>query len=331
MRLREWAPFDQQLATFELLVGDTPIVDIDVDVAGRRRQIKLKLESHNVGGSIKARTAYGLVRGLVDAGRLRPGSELVESTSGNLGIALTVLARCLGIGFTAVVDPLITASAARRMSELGAKLVMVEERDETGGYLLTRLATLRRLLASDPRYVWPNQYENTDNVEVHRTRTGPEIVRQTGGQLDAVCAAISTGGTFAGLSRYFKESGSATRMVAVDIEGSLAYGTKPGKRYLSGIGASRRSAFLEDWLVDEIEHVSVGESAHFCRTVLAEHGIHLGASSGAVLAGCVRFLAANPDVRNVLCVCADGGDKYADTIYDDRWLESIRLSTQCAA
>lgn len=326
MITREMASIDQQLATFELLVGDTPIVDIDVEVAGCRRQIKLKLESHNIGGSIKARTACGLVRGLVDTGRLGPGDELIESTSGNLGIALTVLARCLGVGFTAVVDPLITTGAARRMTELGAKLVIVEERDKTGGYLLTRLATLRRLLAEDPRYVWTNQYENLDNVEVHRTRTGPEIVRQTGGQLDAVCAAISTGGTFAGLSRFFKESGSGTRMVAVDIEGSLAYGTRSAERHLSGIGASRRSSFLEDWLVDEIEHVSIGESAYFCRSVLAEHGIHLGASSGAVLAGCVRFLAANPDVRNVLCVCADGGDKYADTIYDDRWLDSIRVS-----
>lgn len=324
------ASIDHSLRTFERLVGDTPVVSVDIDVAGRTREILLKLESHNVAGSIKARTACGLIRGLVDSGRLRPGDELIESTSGNLGIALAALARCIGVGFTAVVDPLIPASAARRMAELGANLHRVDEPDETGGYLLTRLATVRRLLDADPRYVWPNQYENPDNVEVHRRSTGPEIHRQAGGNLDAVFAAISTGGTFAGLSRYFKEVSRGTRMVAVDVDGSLAYGSRPGKRYLSGIGASRRSSFLEDWLVDDIRHVSVGEAAHYCRTVLREHGIHLGASSGAVLAGATWYLADHPEAETVLCVCADGGDKYADTIYNDRWLGSIGLTARAA-
>ncbi|MEU4684097.1 pyridoxal-phosphate dependent enzyme [Streptomyces xinghaiensis] len=311
------------LERFEALLGPTPVKTIELDVLGRPRRLHLKLEGYNITGSIKARTAYGLVRGLVQDGRLWPGAELLESTSGNLGVALASMARYLGIGFTAVVDPLCTAESRSRLRDLGARVVMVEEADHAGGYLLSRLARVRELLEADDRYVWGNQYESRRNPGIHREMTGPEILGQMPIPPDALFAAVSTGGTFAGLSQCFRERGLATRMVAVDISGSAAYGGPPGKRYLSGIGASRPSSFLTDDLIDHYLYVDVDETARYCRKVLREAGIHLGASSGAVVAACVRHLGENPDITDPLCICADGGEKYESTVYSDRWLETV--------
>ncbi|MFF4603453.1 pyridoxal-phosphate dependent enzyme [Streptomyces sp. NPDC001339] len=315
------------LDRFETLLGLTPVKPITLDVQGRQRTIQLKLEGHNITGSIKARTAYGLVRGLVDEGKVRPGVELIESTSGNLGLALASMARYLGVGFTAVLDPMSTVECRSRLEDLGAGIVMVDEADEAGGYLLSRLAKVREILASDDKYVWVNQYGSQQNPEIHRRMTGPEILDQMPTPPDALFAAVSTGGTFAGVSRYFKENGLSTRMVAVDVTGSVAYGGRPGRRYLSGIGASRPSSFLEDWLIDHYMYVGTAEAAYYCRRVLKDAGIHLGASSGAVVAACVRYLEENPDISDVLCICADGGEKYESTVYNDAWLERIGADT----
>ncbi|MBC9726525.1 hypothetical protein H8R17_16960 [Streptomyces sp. TRM68367] len=109
----------------------------------------------------------------------------------------------------------------------------------------------------------------------------------------------------------------------MDINGSVAYGGQPGRRHLSGIGASRRSSFLEESLIDHYSYTSVGEAAFYCRQVLAEAGIHLGASSGAVVAACMRYLSEHPDVTDALCICADSGEKYESTVYSDSWIEKI--------
>lgn len=318
------------LDRFEALLGLTPVKTVELDVDGAPRRIHLKLEGHNLTGSIKARTAYGLVRGLAQDGKLRPGVQLLESTSGNLGVALASMARFLGVGFTAVLDPLSTVECRNRLRDLGAGIVMVDEVDETGGHLLTRLAKVREMLAEDERYVWVNQYESPRNPEIHRTMTGPEILSQFVEPPDALFAAVSTGGTFTGVSQAFRERGLDTRMVAVDVEGSVAYGGLPSRRHLSGIGASRPSSFLRASLIDDYAYVSATEAAHYCRKVLREAGIHLGASSGAVVAACVRHLAENPEIADPLCLCADGGEKYESTVYNDGWLSRIAAAPHSA-
>ncbi|MGW6914480.1 pyridoxal-phosphate dependent enzyme [Kitasatospora sp. NPDC054939] len=316
--------FRQHLDRFQTLLGLTPVKTVTVEVLGRPRRIHLKLEGHNLTGSVKARTAYGLVRGLAEEGRLRPGVELLESTSGNLGVALASMARYLGVGFSAVVDPMITAECRDRLAELGATVIEVDRPDPVGGYLLSRLARVEELLAGDDRYVWANQYENRRNPEIHRTMTGPEILGQFGASPpDALFAAVSTGGTYAGLAECFREHSPRTSLVAVDIKGSVALGGAPGTRHLSGIGASRHSSFVEPHMIDHVAYADIGEAAYYCRLVLREAGIHLGGSSGAVVAACVRHLAEHPELTDPLCICADGGEKYQSTIYNDEWLDSI--------
>ncbi|MFF4339353.1 pyridoxal-phosphate dependent enzyme [Kitasatospora sp. NPDC001540] len=128
--------------------------------------------------------------------------------------------------------------------------------------------------------VWTNQYDNPENPAIHRQLTGPEIFQQFPQAPGAVFAAISTGGTFAGLSQFFREASPSTRMVAVDIEGSVAFHGPPGRRHLSGIGAGRPSTFLDDSLVDRLEIVDIHRAVRYCRLDLKSAGLHLGASAG---------------------------------------------------
>jgi 2,3-diaminopropionate biosynthesis protein SbnA len=279
-------------------------------MGGKSRSVHLKIEGENPGESIKDRTALSLLRGLESSGRLRAGGRLLESSSGNLAISLAMLARDRGYGFTAVVDPRITEENLHRLQALGAEIRMVESTDETGGYLLTRLAVVREMLAEDPGLLWTNQYSNAANPEAHYLGTGPEILR----------VAVSTGGTLAGIGRYFREASPDTRIIAVDARGSVALGGSPGLRKLTGMGSSRPSAFVTPRHYDELVYVGDCEAFAFCRALDAAIGLKVGGSSGACLAACARYLQFHAKVERAVSICADRGEHYASSIFSDSWL-----------
>jgi len=300
--------------------GNTPIRRIRLLIGGKSRNVYLKLEGDNPGGSIKDRTALSLLRDLEMTGRLSTGVRLVESSSGNLAIALARLARDSGYQFAAVVDPKVTVENMRRLHELGAETTMVKKPDETGGYLLTRLARVREMLAEDPGLLWTNQYSNAANPEAHYSGTAPEIFRQMEHRVDAIFVAVSTGGTLAGIGRYFREASPDTRIIAVDARGSVALGGSPGVRKLTGMGASRRSEFLAPGLYDELIYVGDCEAFAFCRAVDAATGMKVGGSSGACLAACARYLQSHRKAERAVCICADRGEHYASSIFSNSWL-----------
>jgi 2,3-diaminopropionate biosynthesis protein SbnA len=300
--------------------GKTPIQQIRLLIGGKSRNVYLKLEGQNPGGSIKDRTALSLLRSLESSGRLTPGGRLVESSSGNLAVGLAMLARDRGYRFTAVVDPRVTAENLRRLHDLGAQTEMVEIPDETGGYLLTRLARIREMLLEDPGLQWTNQYSNPANPAAHYSGTAPEIFRQMQHRVDAVFVAVSTGGTLAGIGRFFREASPATRIIAVDARGSVALGGSPGVRKLIGMGSSRRSEFAIPGLYDELIYVGDCEAFSFCRALDAATGIKVGGSSGACLAACARYLQSHSRVERSVCICADRGERYASTIFSNSWL-----------
>src|SRR5215467_7506490 len=137
---------------------DTPIVDVTLEIESRWRKVGLKLESHNPSGSIKYRTACGLIKALEASGLLAPGRHRIESTSGNLGVALAFLSQVRDYRFTAVTDPKADPVMLEHIQSMGAVVIPVSEPDEDGSYLLARLAMIRRLLAEDRALIWPNQY-----------------------------------------------------------------------------------------------------------------------------------------------------------------------------
>lgn len=316
---------DARLRQLQGAAPITPMVTLRVEVAGRPRTLRLKLEGLGASGSIKGRTALALLGSLAEQQALRPGAHLIESTSGNLGIALATYAAELGLRFTAVVDPFTTLESRRLMQVAGAEVVCVEERDETGGYLLSRLRYVREYVAAEG-CLWTNQYENAANPLGHYAGTAPEIAKQCGSrQPGMVAVAVSTGGTFAGISRYYREHYPGTRMVAVDVPGSHACLDLEGARAIPGIGASQRSRFFNAGLIDGFSAIDPAAAVAACRW-LAALGIDVGGSSGATVAGALMMLHRWPSVSDVVCVCADGGSKYEDTIFEEGWSRAVGFS-----
>ena len=307
-------------------LGNTRMVPICVVINGIARTIYLKLEGDNPTGSVKDRTAYGLLENLQEHGVLNKNSCVIESTSGNLGVALAFLCKLRGYDFIAVIDPKTTQENVARIQALGGQCAFVHEADSSGGYLLSRLAYVREACQRSPTYVWPNQYANNANPYIHATSTGPEIYRQMHGKVDAIFAAVSTGGTLAGIGRYFRSVSAATQIIAVDAVGSVIFGGPAGQRKLTGIGASQPSKFLQRAVYDHYLLVNDQEAFAFCHALRSMLSISVGGSSGAVLAACTRYLTMHPELTDVVCLCPDSGENYASSIFNYTWLEEQHIT-----
>jgi 2,3-diaminopropionate biosynthesis protein SbnA len=301
-------------------VGDTPLIALRRLLERRDVEVFAKLEAANPGGSAKDRPAVAMLEDALLRGLVATGGTVVESTSGNLGVALATIARRRGLRFQAIVDPKITPENLARLLALGTHVECVTQPDDGGGYLLSRLRRVHGLCASSDRFVWPDQYTNPANPWAHEHGTGPELLAQSAGELDAVLVPVSTGGTLAGIARCLRREAPATRLVAVDVRGSVALGGQPAPRLLTGIGASRSSAFLSAAMFDERIFVADAAAFAFCRALVAATGIWIGGSSGATLAASVRLLTGQSELERIVCVCPDRGERYASTIYNDRWL-----------
>src|SRR6266849_2753130 len=300
----------------------TPLYSVALLIAGLWRRVQLKLEGYNPSGSSKDRTAHGLIRDLQTRGLLQESSIVIESTSGNLGVSLANVCSELGCPVTAVIDPKTTSEICGRLLALGARLEMVDEQEDKGGYLLSRLKRVHDLCTESPDYLWTDQYSNPANPDAHYRSTAPEIFSQMNGQVDAIFVAVSTGGTFAGIERYFGEVSPATSVVAVDAVGSVVFGGVPGTRKLTGIGSSRLSSFIH---LDRGHHhrmVADRDAFAVCRLLDRDVHLRLGGSSGAVIFACAQALAENREIKDAVCVCADGGKNYESTIFSDDWMVS---------
>jgi 2,3-diaminopropionate biosynthesis protein SbnA len=303
-------------------IGATPMVPVWMRFRGRRHRVFLKLEGQSLTGSIKDRTALSLVRRLEQRGHLGPGSTLVESTSGNLGVAMALICRARGYRFVAVVDPRASAENLAKLTALGAEIDMVPELADSGNYLGARLERVAELRRTRPGLVWANQYGNEGNPLAHATTTAPEILRQMGAELDAVFVAVSTCGTLAGVGSYLRHASPRTRIVAVDAQGSVVFGGVPAPRLLVGIGAGRSPDFAIEGLYDDVVHVDDATAFATCRAVEEGSGLRVGGSSGAVVAACLRYLGEEPGLDRVVCICPDTGDNYTSTIWNDAWLQA---------
>lgn len=297
----------------------TPLLNVALRIGSRWRRIGLKLESYNPSGSIKYRTALGLIEGLEQSEKLKRGGLIIESTSGNLGVSLALLSQERGYRFIAVTDPKTDPAVLELIQRLGAQVIRVTEPDTAGGYLLSRLATVRNFLASHPEAIWPNQYENPSNPAAHYHGTGPEIYQQCPG-MDAVFIAASTGGTLAGVGRYLKRAAPSVKVIGVDLKGSRVFGMPASHRLVTGIGSSRPSSFLQPDDYDDVMLVDDQEAVSTCHHLLDHLGIGLGGSSGAVIAACSRYLVADPTIKRPVCICPDGRSNYLNTLYNPTWL-----------
>ncbi|WP_223199405.1 2,3-diaminopropionate biosynthesis protein SbnA [Solihabitans fulvus] len=279
----------------------------------------LKLEGLNPAGSIKLKTAVALVDSLEQRDLIGPGSALIESTSGNLGIALATVCATRKYPITLVTDPNANARSIQLMRALGAEVVVVRDRDRNGGFLQTRIDYVRQRVATSRNVVWLNQYANPANTAVHRDRTAQEILDGFGAP-DWLFVGAGTTGTLMGCVERFRDESASTTIVAVDSVGSVSFGGPPSRRWIPGLGTSRRPEIFRDDGTFQKLLVPEADTIRTCRRVGRDYGLLLGGSSGTVLAAVTAWRDRIPAGSRVLAISPDLGDRYLDTIYHDEWV-----------
>lgn len=282
----------------------------------------LKCEGFNFAGSIKLKAATEMVETAERDGVLTPDSILVESSSGNLGVALSMIAASKGYRFLCVTDSRCNLSTRLMMEALGSQVHIVAGQEANGGFLGARIDYIRALCASDDRYVWLSQYTNPGNWRAHYRKTAPEIAHQFP-RLDVLFVGAGTTGTLMGCARYFRKWHRPVRIVALDSVGSVAFGGAPGRRMIPGLGMSIRPPLLDESYVDEVIRVEEADTIRTCHS-LARHGFLFGGSTGTVVSGAMGWLAEH-DARELtaVAIAPDLGDRYLDTIYQANWLQDL--------
>ncbi len=280
------------------LIGNTPLVELN-NIA-RKPGIRLygKLEGHNPGGSVKDRAAYGMIKGALDRGELKPGTRLIEATSGNTGIALAMIDRLCGVEIELVMPENATKERVLTMEAFGAKVILTSEKgsmEEAIDYAHEKVAR--------GGYLMLNQFANPDNYWAHYRSTGPEVWRDTDGAITHFVSSMGTTGTIMGVSRYLKEQNQAVQIVGTQpTEGSQIPGIRRWpEAYLPKIFERER--------VDTIIDVSQEEATHMTRRLAAEEGVFAGMSSGGSVAAALKLMD-QLDSGVIVCIICDRGDRY---------------------
>lgn len=279
----------------------------------------LKLEGLNLAGSIKFVTAKYMIDQLERSGRLDKTKKLIESSSGNLGIALSIVCKARGYSFTCVVDPNILPQNEKLMRAYGARVIKVTNPDKNGGYLGSRIKMIQTLLSSDYDLIWVNQYSNPDNPYAHYEKTAKEILKQFP-KLDYLFIGAGTTGTLMGCARYFKTHSPSTRIIGIDVKGSITFGGIALPRYVPGLGTSRKPEIADRGLIDELLVVEEQEGIQFCHSLLEKEGMLIGGSTGMVLAGIEKYQDRLDKSSISTAISPDFGERYLDTIYNFEWL-----------
>ncbi|MEW6753835.1 MAG: cysteine synthase A [Candidatus Latescibacterota bacterium] len=300
-------------------IGGTPLVQLN-HIAPRSARVLAKVEGRNPSYSVKCRIGASMVWDAEQRGLVRPGTTIVEPTSGNTGIALAFVGAARGYRVLLTMPETMSVERRRLLAALGAELVLTE------GVLGMKgaLAEAERIVACDPqRHYMPQQFRNPANPAIHEQTTGPEIWEDTEGQIDVLVAGVGTGGTITGVSRYIKQHrGKGIVSVAVEPEESpvitqtlAGQEVKAAPHKIQGIGAGFVPEVLDLSLVDRVEVVSSAQAVESARRLAREEGILCGISSGAAAAVAVR-LAAQPEFqgKTIVAILPDGAERYLSTV-----------------
>jgi cysteine synthase A len=302
-------------------VGGTPLVRLRRYLPASPFELFAKVEALNPGGSIKDRPARLILDHALKAGRIGPGSVIIESSSGNMGVGLAQACRYHGLRFLCVVDTKTTALNLQVLRAYGAEIDLVSKPDpETGELLQARLQRVRELLSQIPGSFWPNQYENPKNALAHYGTTMQEIAAALDGKVDFLFVPTSTCGTVRGCGEYVRDHGLATRVVAVDAYGSLIFSDVCAKRMVPGLGAGMRPPLCEMSLIGEFVHVTDLDCVVGCRRLIEREAILAGGSSGGVLAAVEACAGRIPPGSVVVAILPDRGERYLETLFSDAWV-----------
>jgi cysteine synthase A len=295
------------------LVGDTPLLRLARLFHGAPARVLGKLEFFNPAGSVKDRTGLAMVMAAECSGKLKRGMTIVEPTSGNTGIALAWIAAVRGYKLILTMPESMSKERRKLLGFLGATVVLTPAVSGMGG----AVAKANEILASLPDGFMPMQFNNPANPAVHRATTGPEIWRDTGGQVDVFVAGVGTGGTISGVGECLKKHKPGLRVVAIEPRTSpVLSGGKAGPHLIQGIGAEFVPETFNRAVVDEILAVSDDDALDWMKALAAKEGLLAGISSGAAVAA-VDTLIKRPEYtgKTIVVLLPDTAERYLGT-YD---------------
>ena len=308
------------------LVGDTPIIrarNLDVGPC----TLYLKLESQNPGGSIKDRIGLSMIEAAEKRGDIKPGDTLVEGTAGNTGIGLALVAQRKGYKLILVVPDKMSREKIFNLKAMGAQVVLTRS-DVAKGHPDYYQDMAERIARETPGAYFINQFGNPDNPAAHEFGTGPELLAQLDGKLDAIVFGCGSSGTMTGLSRFLAKESPSTELILADPVGSIleeyinrgTLSEKSASWMVEGIGEDFLPAISDFTRVKQAYAISDKESFLTARELLEKEGILGGSSTGTLLAAALKYCRAQTEPKAVLTFVCDTGNKYLSKMYNDYWM-----------
>ncbi len=291
------------------LIGQTPIVKLNRLADENSADVYLKLEYMNPGSSVKDRIALAMIEAAEESGKLKEGDTLIEPTSGNTGIGLAMVAAAKGYKAILVMPETMSMERRNLLRAYGAELVLTPGPEGMGG-------AIRKAeeLAKENGYFMPQQFKNEANPAVHEKTTGPEIVEQMGGQLDAFISGIGTGGTITGAGKVLRDAYKDIKIVAVEpADSPVLSGGKPGPHKIQGIGAGFVPDVLNTEIYDQVIKVENDTAFEYARRAAKEEGILGGISSGAAIYAALQVASELGKGKKVLAIIPSNGERYLST------------------
>lgn len=302
-------------------MGNTPIIQLNKMVTKDMARVLVKFEGLNVGGSIKTRTAFNMIKAAEDAGVIKEDTIIIEPTSGNQGIGLALVGAVKGYKVKIIMPDSVSEERRKLISHYGAEVILIHDHGNIGKCIDECLQTALKMAEEDERVFVPQQFENPANPQVHKEKTGAEIIAQVDGKIDGFCSGIGTGGTITGIGEVLKENNPDIEIWAVEPErAAILSGGSIGTHLQMGIGDGVIPSVLNQDIYEHIYIVTDEDAIHTAKDLAKKEGIMCGISSGTNVAAAIELAKKLGPGKTVVTVLPDTAERYFSTPLFGDWI-----------